>query len=357
MYNVLFTAAGGGNTENLIRSLKKSILGSEIRYIGTNNNRNELAKSICDKNYLNPGFGDPDQFINTIMKIAIKERLDFIAFNHENEIDLISRTGEPLTSISFLPNPVATETCIDKQRLNKFISYNKDLEHSVPKSFQIDGLENLYEAFEYAGTTPVWVRTNVGSSSVGAAPMYTVDEATNWINYWVVHKGAAVDNFTISEYLPGRDIHCFSVWNEGKMIIGKCVERLEYLNSKITLSGTYSSPSVATMVDEPKLLKLAQDIVTSIDPKARGLYGIDFKQGFDKKFKMTEINIGRFPRINYLFNMVGPNMAEAYIRLGLGHPVEKERWNLPEEKYYLFREVDTIPVLKSEGDLDKCLSI
>ena len=352
MYNVLFTAAGGGNTENLVRSLKGTALGSDIRYIGTNNNKYELAKSICSKNFLNPGFSDPDKFINFMMQLAIGERIDFIAFNHENEIDLISNKGGVLNSISFLPNPMTTKTCINKQVLNKFLEGKGNEVSFVPRSFQIKTLSDLPEAIKFAGTSPFWIRTNEGSSSVGAAPMYDIDEARFWIEYWVKHKGADVSNFTIAEYLPGRDIHCFSLWNEGEMLIGKCVERLAYLNSKITLSGTYSSPSMATLVDEPSLLRNAEQIIKTIDPDARGLYGIDFKQDRDENFKLTEINIGRFPRINFLFNTVGPNIAEMYIRLGLGHPVTKESFTVPEERVYLFREVDTIPILKTESELN-----
>jgi len=360
MYNVLFTAAGGGNTENLVRSLVDTVLGQDIIYYGTNSNKYELAKSNCSINFLNPGFSDPDKFINFMMQLVISEKIDFIVFNHENEIDLIARKGGALKTISFLPNQKATEICINKQRLNKFLTEKfkscaivPRITSCVPRSFQLrQGLADLREAIKFAGTSPFWIRTNEGSSSVGAAPMYNIDEAAFWINYWVNHKGADVNNFTIAEYLPGRDIHCFSLWNEGEMLIGKCVERLAYLNSKITLSGTYSSPSMATMVNEPELLRKAQDMIKAIDPQARGLYGIDFKQGYDKCFKLTEINIGRFPRINYLFNKVGPNIAEMYLKLGLGYLVTKETFSLPEEKYYLFREVDTIPILKTERELE-----
>ena len=105
------------------------------------------------------------------------------------------------------------------------------------------------------------------------------------------------------------------------------------------------------MIDEPHLIEKAERVIKTIDPNAKGLYGIDFKQGLDGTFKLTEINIGRFPRINYLFNSVGPNMAEMYLRLGLGHPQTKEDFIVPKEKYYLFREVDTIPILKTEKEL------
>jgi carbamoyl-phosphate synthase large subunit len=289
-------------------------------------------------------------------KLVVKEKLDFIAFNHENEIDLIAREGRHLNDLAFLPNPAATSLCINKYKLNQFLNKNLPELNCVPKSYKLKSLDDINDALKHVETIPVWVRTNEGSSSVGAAPMYSEDEVKFWINYWVDHKNATVDNFTISEMLPGRDIHCFSLWNNGEMVIGKCVERLEYLNSKITLSGTYSSPSVSTMVNEPELLKRAQIIIKTIDKNARGLYGIDFKQANDGIFKLTEINIGRFPRINYIFNKVGTNMAALYIDLGLGHidlgSGYFDKLENPNKKFYLFREVDTIPVLKSAEELN-----
>ena len=340
---ILITAAGGGNTENLVRSLRESSIGKNLTFVGTNISKFELAKSICEKNYLNPGFKS-SKFINSLEEIIKKEKIDFVILNHENEIEVVTNTSSIINDISFLPSADCTKICINKFKLNKKLS---DVNLNVPRSFKIKSLDEVKAALKYAKTIPVWVRVNEGSSSVGAAPMYNEDEVKFWIKYWVDHKGVEVDNFTISEFLPGRDIHCFSIWNKGEMIIGKCVERLEYLNSKITLSGTYSSPSVSTMINESKLIEDSKKIIISIDPNAKGAFGIDFKQNEEGKFCLTEINIGRFPRINYLFNMVGPNMAEIYVKLGMGENVVPiKRFYIP--KCYLFREVDTIPILKIE---------
>jgi carbamoyl-phosphate synthase large subunit len=340
---ILITAAGGGNTENLVRSLRESTIGKELIFVGTNVNKFELAKSICEKNYVNPGFNS-DQFITSLENIIKKEKIDFVIVNHENEIEIITNSSSIINDMSFLPSAFCTNLCINKFKLNKKLA---EVNLNVPRTFKIKSLNEITDALNYAATIPVWIRVNEGSSSVGAAPMYNEDEVKFWIRYWVDHKGVEIDNFTISEFLPGRDIHCFSIWNKGEMIIGKCVERLEYLNSKITLSGTYSSPSVCTMVNEPQLIEDAKRIIKSIDINAKGAFGIDFKQNEEGKFCLTEINIGRFPRINYLFNMVGPNMAEIYVQLGMGKKViPVKRFYIP--KCYLFREVDTIPILKIE---------
>jgi hypothetical protein len=164
----------------------------------------------------------------------------------------------------------------------------------------------------------------------------------------------------ISEYLPGEDHHYFSLWRDGEMIIGKSIKRLEYCCAKYTLTGTSSSPSLCKIVKRKDLDELTEKIIKSIDNKANGLYGIDYKESIDGRHCLTEINIGRFPRINLIFNLEGTsaNIAELYVKCGLKVPFEKPTMNFvyPKEKY-LLRDFDTTSIIKAFDEIYSYYSV
>lgn len=353
-FRILLTTAGAGNAINVVRSLKGSKLHGFKRrtfIIGANINKMELAKSNADKNYIIPKF-DSKVYINSISDLIEKEKIDFMIPNHEFEIATIVRSQNPtIMSKCFLPSKNTVELCIDKYKLIKKLD-ELGFERNIPKSFKIKHYDEIYNDPHY--NFPLWIRLTRGAGSRGATLIRNLDELKFWINYWVTYNYIDASDFMGSEYLPGRDYHYFSLWKDGEMVIGKSIERLQYCCAKYTLTGTSSSPSVCKTICDPKLDYLAQSIVRSIDDKANGLFGIDFKCNKYDIPCLTEINIGRFPRINYIFNHVGPNMAELYTYCGLGIKFKLPKNTMKLEKdWYLFRDFDLGLILKSEDDINR----
>lgn len=351
MLNILLTTAGGGNANNLVRSLKKSELTCNI--IGTNISKFELAKSIADKHYLVPRFNHKD-YLPAIREILQRESVDFCIPNHEFEIQQIVASGAAdILAKTFLPSRATVDLCVDKSALVGKLA-NSGM--NVPKSIVLTSYDDLARRFDEVKVRedlPVWVRLRRGSGSAGAAPVYTREEALFWIQYWEMHKNVTISDFMISEYLPGRDHHFFSLWKNGEMIVGKSIQRLEYVCSKYTVSGTSSSPSLCKLVNDPEVFDVCRQCVLAIDPNAQGLFGIDLKGNIQGTPFLTEINIGRFPRINYIFNLVGANIAQFYVQCGLGIDVQPQAPTPPPETlYYLMRDFDTIPVLKTQAEID-----
>jgi hypothetical protein len=349
--NILLTTAGGGNANNLVRSLRNT--GNEYYIVGTNISKFELAKSLTDKNYLIPRF-DHDEYLPAMKAILSREGIDFCIPNHEFEIQrLVSSGEEELLSRCFLPSKETVDLCIDKSMLiDKLTSCGLN----VPKSITLTSYQDLEKRFDEVQVSnqyPVWCRLRRGAGSAGAAPVYTAEEAYFWIRYWEMHRNVSIADFMLSEYLPGRDHHFFSLWKGGELIIGKSIVRLEYVCSKYTLSGTSSSPSLCRMVNDERVCEVCTECVTAIDPDAQGLFGIDLKGNIDDDPCLTEINIGRFPRINYIFNLIGDNIAQAYVDCGLKRELRPHQGENPSHiEYYLIRDFDTPPILKNQTGID-----
>lgn len=347
---ILLTTAGGGNANNLIRSVHNSEL--DCYFVGTNISKFELMKSIADKNYIVPRFSS-DEYVESVKKIMEKEKIDFMIPNHENEIRAIIHFNDrEMLDRCFIPSRETVDLCLDKLRLTEVIM--EKCQDMVPVSMQVRSQDDVTEFLKKQ--SPAWIRLKRGAGSAGATLIRTLEEGIFWVNYWMKYRNVKIDDFMISEYLPGDDHHFFSLWKDGEMLIGKSIQRLQYCCAKYTLTGTSSSPSLCKLVDNQDVYDTCETIVKSIDPHANGLFAIDLKGNKENKPYLTEINIGRFPRINYIFNLVGDNIAENYIRIGLKLPLNIGKKINYAEEYYLARDFDTIPVLKTLAELENPIS-
>lgn len=364
--NILITTAGGGNALNLARSLKYGF-SYPIKIIGVNIDKFELAKAYYSENYDNvylvPKFTE-ESYLPIMMKIIEDEEIDFVIPNHEFEIEYIINEGyNELLEKCFLPSMETVNLCNDKYGLNQFLggyeflnanlgSGISNVESVVPRSKILSGPLDQYKDYPY------WVRLTKGAGSRGANIVHTIDDLYNWVEHWVANEDVDYKDFMISEYLPGVDHHYFSLWNKGEMVIGKAIKRMRYCCAKYSITGTSSSPSLCALVKDPILDEINENIIKAVDPHAQGLFGVDFKADKDGVHKITEINIGRFPRINYIFNLTpGGNLAKRYVEIGMGllglSDVGKTTDSqYPNDKYFLIRDFDTEPVLITKEDLD-----
>lgn len=348
---ILLTTSGGGNAINVIRSLRHG--DSNLYIVGVNIDKYELAKSNADVNYLVPRFTDPEYF-KAIEKIIEKEKIDFMIPNHEFEIEaLLTNGNRKILEKCFLPDISTVKLCNDKFILNWYLHTN-GFEQNVPRSQILTDFKDITTRSE-SSDYPVWVRLTKGAGSRGATLVHDHEEFFWWVKYWMNHYGVDIKDFMISDYLPGEDHHYFSLWRNGEMLIGKAIKRLKYCCSKYTLTGTSSSPSLCVLVADSELDDLSEAIIKQIDSKANGLFGIDYKQDKLGNHCLTEINVGRFPRINYIFNLAdGPNIAKYYLFCGLGiGPEQKPVKTLQEgNKWYLFRDFDHGVSLKHVDDIE-----
>jgi len=352
-YRILVTTAGGGNAINICRSLLDSF--PRCFLVGVNANKFQLAKAEnTDVNYLVPKFSGV-RYIEIMEEIVKKEKIDFVIPNHELEIQkIVHSDSQLLKDKCFLPKKEVVDLCINKYDLIKHLEAYDIAE--VPKSLMLTSGWNELREMEY----PLWLRLTHGAGSQGAFLSHEFEESVFWIEYWMKHKDASPSNFMVSEYLPGEDHHYFSLWKNGEMIIGKTIKRLEYCCGKYTLTGTSSSPSLCKMVKRKDLDELTERIIKAVDPKADGLYGIDYKESVDGRHCLTEINIGRFPRINLIFNLEQNrvNIAELYVKTGLQIPFEKPSMDfLYHKDEYLIRDFDTESIIKTFDEIEDYYSV
>ena len=350
MKTILITGAGGGGSNNLIQSLFLSGLDLDAhRIIGSNMKPELLAKSPLEHNFLLPVSTGPG-YEPALLELIAREKVDLVVPNNDREVGVISRIRDRLPCRIFLPHPDTVETCQDKYRM-----YDKLSVGGIPlaKTVELKSLDQLEEAMAAVGGERFWIRPKYGSGSRGATWVETPEQARAWIHLWRTMRGYRVDQFTVSEFLPGKD-YCFqSVWKDGKMLLGKLCQRLSYFWGDNSLSGMSSTPAVARTLRDEAALETIMKTVSLLDENPHGNFSFDLKGRADGRMCITECNIGRFCMITPIFDRTGKyNMAKVHVLAALGELDFKIEEPLDiQEDCYILRDLDTAPAIVTGEEL------
>jgi predicted ATP-grasp superfamily ATP-dependent carboligase len=335
---LLITGAGSGPSNNLIRSLKA---GNPSFYIaGCHSDRFILKKSAADRNFLVRPLTHR-AFLQDVARVATRVHVDLLIPTTDPEVRTFSRARRRLPCRVFLPPRPVVELCQDKYRLGRFL---RGRGVAAPRTYAVGSLAAVPGIFRRLGRPPLWCRVRRGSGSTAAIPVRAPQQAQAWIAYWSTMRGTSVRSFTLSEYLPGRDFACQSLWDRGRPVLTKAFQRLSYIAAGGHPSGVSSVAALARTVTDPRVQEVTTRAVGALGRAVSGLFSIDLKEDREGSVCVTEINAGRFLAGTNLLDLAGKhNMAATYVRLALGEGVESLEETGESARSYMVRDVDTLP--------------
>ena len=234
------------------------------------------------------------------------------------------------------------ERCGDKYELTEWLRARGV---PAPRTYPVTDLRHLERIFERLGNpSRAWCRIRAGAGSRGAAPVAGPGQARSWITYWRDMRGVPVSAFTLSEYLPGRDFGCQSVWKDGRMALAKTYERLSYLGSGSQPSEVSAVGALTKTVCEPGVVEISVRALRAVDRKASGVFAVDLKEDSSGVPRVTEINAGRFTSGTNLLDLTGKhNMTAVYLQLARGGAVDLHEEYEGTEHHYMLRDIDSVP--------------
>lgn len=343
---LLVTEAGTGASEYLIRSLRMN--DDEFSIVGCHWDQFFLRNSSADRRWMVPAPSSP-AYVAAIRHIAERERIDLILPNADESVAALSAARRRFGDLLLLPRHRVVRLCQDKYALNKFLSRNSV---PVPKTLAVKDLAGLETVFRHLGSrSPLWCRIRSGSNSRGAAPVATPEQARGWIRYWSEMRSVSPREFTLAEYLPGRDFACLMLWKDGELVLGKTCERLSYFFANSQPSGQSSMAGLSKTVDEPRLVEICARAIRALDARASGVFSIDLKSDERGEPRITEINAGRLIAQTILLDRAGKhNLTLTYARLALGEPVSLRDEYEAAADHYFVRNVDAEPLLFRAGE-------
>ena len=347
---ILITSAGSGPCNNLMRSLLHDDTSTVL--IGCHSDRFVLKQSPGQRNFLLPPPEERLAFDRALRSVITGARVDLVIPGNDRDAHALAGLLEraPLPCRLFLPTVKTLALCQDKYTLNLLL---RDLGVPVPRTYPVSDRASLIDAWRALGVRDLaWCRIRRGAASRGATMVRDTDQAWSWISYWHTMRGVPVEDFTVSEFLPGRDYNVQGIWSDGRLILIKMCERLSYLNASQQPSGMASTPALAKTVWEPAAIEACEAAIRGIDLRAHGVFNFDLKENEAGVPCITEINAGRFAMITNLYDLTGRhNMAASYARLACGEPLHIDDPYEDSGEYYLVRELDTLPGIFSSGEL------
>ncbi len=343
---VLITAVGGGGTNNVIRSVRESNR-YEVDFVGTDSDRLLATKSLADDTYIVPR-GDEDGYIESMNEIITDCNVDVFVPQHEIEVREVANAKDQFNCSVLLPDAESVELCLDKLRLQRHL---QQAGFEVPETISL-GDYTVQEAFDtLSDGEPLWFRSRFGSGSMEALPLHDPDQAEQWVQY-CENKGGTRSNFTLSEFLPGKDYQIFMLWDDGELVMGKACDRRRYFFGQEHTGA--STPLISRMVDDKELNETARDVIREVAPNASGNLGVDFKVSQSGTPKITEVNVGKFVMVNNFFNLTGNyNMAELFLDVASGKTPRFEKpFHDINTDMFLIRGIDLEPDIVTKDEID-----
>lgn len=320
MINILITSMGGTGSNSVLEALKRTSLGPEIYCVGTHADKYELACSTADVNYLVPWVREGAPYIVEHLRLEVLEKIDLFIPNSDREVTIVAKHREQFKSKLLIPDLEVIQKVQDKFSLFRLLR-----SHGLPvaETYEIERLDTIEKQMKsLPNLGRFWLRVKRGEGSIAATWVKTAEQAMAWIKLWRELQGFEISDFLVSEFLPGKDYAVQIMWKQGRLLNAKICQRLTYYDGDQRLSGMASTPGVAKTVDNREAVQTCIDAVETISREfsslPNGVYEFDMKENAEGVACVTEVNIGRFPMINSIFNVTGRyKPAELYVRAAL----------------------------------------
>lgn len=359
--SILITGAGSGPSNNLMRSMRNA--DAAISLVGCHSDRFLLKKSNADRNFLIPPiesneFEGDTPFSRALHALVQQTGVDALVPGNDRDARAIAavQMRNPLPCHTLLPPLATIETCQDKYVVSTFL---RERGIPAPRTYEILDRNSLLEAWRALRDPALaWCRIRRGFASKGATKVRDAEQAWQWISYWHTMRGVPVEEFTLCEFLPGRDYNVQGLWQDGRVVLIKMCERLSYLNADHQPSGMSSTPAVAKTIWDKRAIDACEAGLLAIDRHASGVFNFDLKENAAGVPCITEINAGRFAMITNIYDLTGRhNMAGCYLKMMFGeHTTVDDPYDDAGENY-LIRDLDTLPEVFSGEALFEGISV
>lgn len=342
MYKILVTGACGVTSRSVVRSLNISPhFKNKCEFIGTDVCYNEygIYEGLYKKVYKVPYFGAPSY--RALMQNIIDENdIEYAILIPEPEVLYWS---EHPFDVKFLKiPPLFAHKVISKKKLYDNLS---DKQY-IPK-YQILSREDMMSKKDKIELSyPVWIRDFSEGSTSGKGSLLAAghDDIKAWA---LLNKN--ISHFMLSEYLPGRNLACFTLFNNGKLIKYGIAQRIDYLMEKVAISGITGNTCKGKLLNDKKVFDVAYDAITTIirqtGEQMNGLVVTDLKEDERGNPVITEINI-RHVAFTSTFANAGLNFAEYQMMIlaGMENQISDELTKVFPDDNIMLRDVDGLPI-------------
>lgn len=345
---VLLLGADGVAGNNYAKCLRRG--NPHLNIIGTGTNLDQLKASrqevLSSSLLLDKDISDEDK-LHKIRELVANNDVKFIHAQPDKEVRWLFEKVDYFSDKMTWGSTHTWDKFSDKAMCT--LTWEDQLGVSFHHAIATACTQEVFD-FIKGDSDQVWVRARTGAGSKAALPVGTFDQASAWIEYWTQHRGMSVDDFVISEFLPGSEYAVQLFYLYGKLVHSQARERLEYVFGNQMPSGQSSSPSIARTVSDLSVYETADKAVRIIDENREsmtphGIYGVDMKTSKRGELVPTEVNYGRYYTTSNFFANMGVNTPYEEMMYVTSGEQMTERVNSLRPDVKWVRAMDRGPVL------------
>ncbi len=337
--NVLVTGACGVTSRSVVRSLNKSeFFKDKLRFIGTDvcYNRYGIYEGLYDKVYKVPGYNEPE-YREIMEKIIAENDIQYAVIIPEPEV--LYWSENPFNVRFHKIPPKFSKAVISKLSLYKLLEGTglTPRYQLIPKDIRPEDIKLDF---------PLWIRdySEGTTSGTGSFMPDSFDKLCSWLN---INDG--VDTFMLSEYLPGRNLACFLLYDNGQLLKYGVAERQTYLMAKVAVSKITGNTNQGKLLNDDKVFEVSRTAVERIAAMTgetmNGVVVVDLKEDANGTPMVTEINI-RHVAFTSSFANAGLNFAETQflILTDQKDKISPEKTLIFPKDNLILRDVDGLPI-------------
>lgn len=351
MKTILITGIGGPTPRSIAKTIRRD--NPDFQIIGVDSNPKALGffiPALVDKHYIVPRATDVSYwpFIN---ELIVNENIDLAFVQPELEViewgNYFNKHGRLPCKVLIPPVELAS-VLMDKSKMAEILEGTE----YIPKTIKVSQSDPQFEKVENYVRYPCWIRAIQGSGGLGSLKIESNDNLKSWL---LINKD--IDEFTISEYLPGRHLATQMLYYNGEYIKGASLECVEYVMASIAPSKVTGNTSFGRFINEEQILvfcdKCIEYISNKLRIKAHGVLSFDLKEDLTDNLKVTEVNI-RHMAYTGVMAQAGFNLINDTILLltkdNKSSLIQKPYFRF-DKPYIFLRDVDVEPVLLEGEDM------
>lgn len=294
--NILFCSVG--RRCELLKDFKKT-LKDQVKIVVTDNSEVAPAFAFADVRYLVPLINDPD-YINIILKICKKEKIEAITTLIDPEIMLLAKHREKFEAIGvevLTPYEETAKLCFDKFNMYEYLVKNQIPTVKTYGSFT--DFEAAYQKNEIS--MPVFVKPRTGSGSVGARKIDTIEllrEVTTQDESLIIQELMTGKDLDADVYIDTKSHKPVAIFSKKKLstTIGGANKTISFKDEALFdfIKNALSKFQFNGPIDMDFFCQDGQYYLSEINPRFGGAYlhayggGVDFPKLIFNNIKGNE---------------------------------------------------------------------
>jgi len=352
METILINGIGGPTPRSIAKALRSKF--PEIRIVGIDANFKAIGffmPGLVDKYYVSPKSSSKDEYWNFIHYLIDKEEINYAIVQPEKEIIAWGEyyhEKKEYPCPTFLPEKRLALTLMDKALMADVLAGTE----FIPKTIKITQNNPKYEEVEKEIGFPCWIRATQGSGGLGSLKLGNIYSYRSWL-----FINSTINEFTVSEFLPGRHLANQMLYFNGKLIKAASLECAEYVMASIAPSKVTGNTSFGRFLNDDNLTDFCDDCIkyvcTKLGVKAHGVLSFDLKEDSNGNYKVTEVNI-RHMAYTGIMSSVGFDLIADTIeilRTGNINVEGKSPYYHYDKPYIFLRDVDIEPIILESEDI------